>query len=73
MSRFFRYLRLVEAGTVGEQNVTVYTNIHIYIYIYIYKVMYMNTNTSMSNLDQLTKLSESTHSHTDRRHMIEYT
>lgn len=35
MSRFFRYLRLVEAGTVGEQNVTVYTNIHIYIYTFI--------------------------------------
>lgn len=38
MSRLFRYLRLVEAGTVGEQNVTVYTttNIHIYVYTNIY-------------------------------------
>lgn len=32
------YLRLLEAGTVGEQNVTVYTN--TYIYIQIYKVIY---------------------------------
>lgn len=37
----FIYLRLLEAGTVGEQNVTVYTNTYTYIYRFIKLYIHM--------------------------------